>query len=134
LFACGRLEGLSTNESAQNASQAGEMIPTLGLGIPGSDSMVLVLGALALQGFVPGPQMMRAAPELLYATVAGLLSVRLRAVARVRFAASLRGCDPPSSPVRCGPLRMACQPGSAAACCPSGGVWGNWQPDGFWPR
>jgi putative tricarboxylic transport membrane protein len=53
------------------------MIPTLGLGIPGSDSMVLVLGALMLQGFVPGPLMMRAAPELLYATVSGLLGAAL---------------------------------------------------------
>jgi len=72
-FGNGSVEGLAANESAGNASQAGEMIPTLGLGIPGSDSMVLVLGALMLQGFVPGPLMMRAAPELLYATVAGLL-------------------------------------------------------------
>jgi putative tricarboxylic transport membrane protein len=72
-FGHGSTEGLAANESAQNAAQAGEMIPTLGLGIPGSDSMVLVMGALMLQGFVPGPMMMRAAPELLYATVAGLL-------------------------------------------------------------
>lgn len=72
-FGNGSTEGLAANESAQNAAQAGEMIPTLGLGIPGSDSMVLVMGALMLQGFVPGPLMMRGAPELLYATVAGLL-------------------------------------------------------------
>jgi putative tricarboxylic transport membrane protein len=72
-FGKGSQEGIAANESAQNASQAGEMAPTLGLGIPGSDSMVLVLGALMLQGFVPGPQMMKEAPELLYATVAGLL-------------------------------------------------------------
>jgi putative tricarboxylic transport membrane protein len=72
-FGHGSTEGLAANEAAQNAAQAGEMIPTLGLGIPGSDSMVLVMGALMLQGFVPGPMMMQAAPELLYATVAGLL-------------------------------------------------------------
>jgi putative tricarboxylic transport membrane protein len=72
-FGNGSTEGLAANESAQNAAQAGEMIPTLGLGIPGSDSMVLVMGALMLQGFVPGPLMMQGAPELLYATVAGLL-------------------------------------------------------------
>lgn len=72
-FGNGSIEGLAANEAAGNASQAGEMVPTLGLGIPGSDSMVLVMGALMLQGFVPGPMMMKAAPELLYATVAGLL-------------------------------------------------------------
>jgi putative tricarboxylic transport membrane protein len=73
LFGKGSLEGIASNESAQNASQAGEMVPTLGLGIPGSDSMVLLMGALMLQGFVPGPQLMSAAPELLYATAAGLI-------------------------------------------------------------
>jgi putative tricarboxylic transport membrane protein len=72
-FGNGSIEGLAANESAGNASQAGEMVPTLGLGIPGSDSMVLVMGALMLQGFVPGPMMMNTAPHLLYATVAGLL-------------------------------------------------------------
>ncbi|MPZ59815.1 MAG: hypothetical protein GEU93_00690 [Propionibacteriales bacterium] len=72
-FGKGSVEGISSNESAQNASQAGEMVPTLGLGIPGSDSMVLVLGALLLQGFVPGPRLITESPELLYATVAGLL-------------------------------------------------------------
>jgi putative tricarboxylic transport membrane protein len=49
------------------------MVPTLGLGIPGSDTMVLLLGALMLQGFVPGPRLMREAPELLHATAAGLI-------------------------------------------------------------
>jgi putative tricarboxylic transport membrane protein len=72
-FGNGSIEGLAANEAAGNASQAGEMVPTLGLGIPGSDSMVLVMGALMLQGFVPGPMMMNTAPQLLYATVAGLL-------------------------------------------------------------
>ena len=73
LFGKGSLEGIAANESAQNAAQAGEMVPTLGLGIPGSDSMVLLMGALMLQGFVPGPQLMSAAPELLHATAAGLI-------------------------------------------------------------
>ncbi|MBB5790124.1 tripartite tricarboxylate transporter permease [Jiangella mangrovi] len=72
-FGKGSIEGVAANESAANASQAGEMVPTLGLGIPGSDSMVLVLGALMLQGFVPGPMLMQESPELLHATVAGLL-------------------------------------------------------------
>ncbi|MPZ14677.1 MAG: hypothetical protein GEU73_09690 [Chloroflexi bacterium] len=73
LFGKGSAEGIASNESAGNAAQAGEMVPTLGLGIPGSDSMVLILGALLLQGFVPGPLMMQESPELFYATVAGLL-------------------------------------------------------------
>ena len=73
MFGKGSVEGIASNEAAGNAAQAGEMVPTLGLGIPGSDSMVLILGALLLQGFVPGPLMMQESPELFYATVAGLL-------------------------------------------------------------
>lgn len=72
-FGRGSIEGLAANEAAQNSAQAGEMVPTLGLGIPGSDSMVLLMGALMLQGFVPGPQLMNVAPQLLYATAAGLI-------------------------------------------------------------
>jgi putative tricarboxylic transport membrane protein len=67
------VRGLAANESAQNAAQAGEMVPTLGLGIPGSDSMVLVLAALSLQNLTPGPFLLTSSPELLSATIAALL-------------------------------------------------------------
>ena len=73
-FGHGSEEGIAANESAGNASQAGELVPTLGLGLPASDTMVLLLGALLLQGFVPGPLLLQSSPELLYATVAGLLA------------------------------------------------------------
>jgi putative tricarboxylic transport membrane protein len=76
-FGRGSEEGIAANESAGNASQAGELVPTLGLGLPASDTMVLLLGALLLQGFVPGPMLLQASPELLYATVAGLLGAAL---------------------------------------------------------
>lgn len=69
----GSIDGIAANESAQNASQAGEMVPTFGLGIPSGGAMVILLGALLIHGFVPGPMMIREAPELLYACVAGLL-------------------------------------------------------------
>lgn len=73
-FGKGSIEGIGANEAAQNASNSGELIPTLGLGLPVSGSMVLLLSALTVQGFVPGPLMVVRAPELLYATVAGLLA------------------------------------------------------------
>lgn len=72
-FGNGSLEGLAANEAAQNAAQSGEMVPTLGLGIPGSDSMVLLLGALTIHGIVPGPLLAQETPEMLHAAVAGLL-------------------------------------------------------------
>jgi putative tricarboxylic transport membrane protein len=69
----GSVDGIAANEAAQNADQAGELIPTFGLGIPASGAMVVLLGALLTHGFVPGPLMIKEAPQLLYAAVAGLL-------------------------------------------------------------
>ena len=69
----GSAEGIAANEAAQNAAQAGEMVPTFGLGIPGSGAMVILLGALLIHGFVPGPLLIKESPELLHASVAGLL-------------------------------------------------------------
>jgi putative tricarboxylic transport membrane protein len=73
----GSIEGIAANESAQNADQCGELIPTFGLGIPGSSAMVVVLGALLMHGFVPGPLLIKESPELLYAAVTGLLGATL---------------------------------------------------------
>jgi putative tricarboxylic transport membrane protein len=73
-FGNGSIEGVAVNEAAQNASNAGELIPTLGLGIPGSGSMVLLLTALTVHGFTPGPRMMDASPQLLHAAIAGMFA------------------------------------------------------------
>jgi putative tricarboxylic transport membrane protein len=76
-FGHGSIEGLAANEAAQNADTSGELIPTLGLGIPGSSSMVLLLAALTLNGFIPGPNLVRDAPQLFHATIAGLLGATI---------------------------------------------------------
>ena len=72
----GSIEGIAANEAAQAADQAGELVPTFGLGIPGSDTMVVMLGALMMHGFLPGPLLIKEAPQLLYASVTGLLRRR----------------------------------------------------------
>lgn len=72
-FGKGAPDGIAANEASQNASNSGELIPTLGLGIPGSGSMVLLLAALTLNGFVPGPHLVTESPDLFYAVVAGLI-------------------------------------------------------------
>lgn len=76
-FGKGAPDGIAANEASQNASNSGELIPTLGIGIPGSGSMVLLLAALSLNGFVPGPHLVSESPELFYAVVAGLLGSSL---------------------------------------------------------
>jgi putative tricarboxylic transport membrane protein len=67
-FGNGSIEGVAANESAQNASQAGEMVPTFGLGIPGSSTMVFLFAAMLMNGFIPGPMLIEQAPQLLYAS------------------------------------------------------------------
>jgi putative tricarboxylic transport membrane protein len=76
-FGNGSIEGIAANEAAQNASNSGELIPTLGLAIPGSGSMVLLLTALQVHGLLPGPQLTQQSPELLYAAVAGMLGASI---------------------------------------------------------
>jgi putative tricarboxylic transport membrane protein len=76
-FGNGSIEAIAANESAQNAANSGELIPTLGLGIPGSGSMVLLLAALQVQGLVPGPLLTQQSPELLYGAVAGMLAATI---------------------------------------------------------
>jgi len=88
-FGNGSIEGIAANEAAQNASNSGELIPTLALGIPGSGSMVLLLSALTVHGFIPGPRMTEARPELLYAAIAGLLAATLFLVLTGWWMASL---------------------------------------------
>ena len=76
-FGRGAPDGIAANEASQNASNSGELIPTLGIGIPASGSMVLLLAALSLNGFVPGPHLTSESPELFHAVVAGLLGSSL---------------------------------------------------------
>ena len=76
-FGNGSVEGLAANESAQNAGQAGDMVPTFGFGIAGSGSMVLLLAALTVHGIVPGPLLIKETPEMLYAATAGLIGAAL---------------------------------------------------------
>jgi putative tricarboxylic transport membrane protein len=73
-FGRGSTQGIAANEAAQNASNAGELIPTLGFGIPASGSSALLLAALSIQGFVPGPQLVQNQPEMVAAAVAGMFA------------------------------------------------------------
>lgn len=65
-FGKGSIEGLAAAESVNNADNAAAMIPTLTLGVPGSAIAALMLGALLIHGFQPGPQLFRDAPTVVY--------------------------------------------------------------------
>jgi TctA family transporter len=55
-FGKGSIEGVIAPESASNAKEGGALVPTLSLGIPGSASMALLLGAFLIFGLQPGPE------------------------------------------------------------------------------
>jgi putative tricarboxylic transport membrane protein len=57
-FGKGSLEGVLFAESAQNAKEGGQAIPTLAFGVPGGLAWVFVLAAMLSYGIAPGPQML----------------------------------------------------------------------------
>jgi TctA family transporter len=71
-FGKGAIEGVAGPESANNAAAQCAFIPTLTLGIPGSATMALMLGALTIQGIAPGPQVMTQRPELFWGLIASM--------------------------------------------------------------
>ncbi|MBI4185933.1 MAG: tripartite tricarboxylate transporter permease [Chloroflexi bacterium] len=58
-FGTGIVEGVIAPESSNNAVQAGALLTTLALGIPGSAEHAIYLGAFLILGLIPGPPMMR---------------------------------------------------------------------------
>lgn len=57
-FGSGTPEGIIAPESANNAMIGGSLIPMLAFGIPGDAVTAVILGALLIQGIVPGPQLL----------------------------------------------------------------------------
>jgi|TARA_B110000503_G_scaffold495_1_gene729 putative tricarboxylic transport membrane protein len=73
LFGKGSPEGIVGPEAANNAAAGGAMVPTLALGIPGSGSTALILAALIMHGFRPGPYLISETPEFVYAIFGAML-------------------------------------------------------------
>jgi len=65
-FGTGIPEGICAPESANNAAAMGAMVPLLSLGIPGSATTAVMLGALILHGLRPGPLLFTLFPEFAY--------------------------------------------------------------------
>ena len=72
-FGTGCPEGIAGPEAANNAATGGAMVPTLALGIPGSATTALILAALIMHGFRPGPYLVRETPEFIYAIFGAML-------------------------------------------------------------
>lgn len=71
-FGRGDARGVAGPESANNAATTGAMIPLLTLGIPGSGTTAVLLGALLGLGLTPGPLLIERNPEVFWGLAASM--------------------------------------------------------------
>jgi len=57
-FGKGAIEGVIAVESANDAKEGGNLLPTLAFGIPGNSAMAVLIGGLMMHGLSPGPEML----------------------------------------------------------------------------
>lgn len=72
-FGKGDLRGLAAPEAANSASACGSMVPMLTLGVPGSGTTAVMLGALTLYNITPGPLLFERQPDLVWGLIASLV-------------------------------------------------------------
>ncbi len=68
-FGKGSLRGLAAPETGNNAASSGSFVPLLCLGIPGSGTTAVMLGALIAYGIEPGPRMFTDSPEVFWGII-----------------------------------------------------------------
>lgn len=73
MFGKGSLEGIAAPEASNNAVTGGSLVPLLALGIPGSGSTAVLIGAFMIHGLTPGPLLFRDNPAMIYSIFIGLL-------------------------------------------------------------
>ncbi|MDQ0349284.1 tripartite tricarboxylate transporter permease [Ancylobacter vacuolatus] len=71
-FGKGAIEGVAGPEAANNAGAQTSFIPMLTLGIPSNPVMALMIGALIIQGIVPGPNVVNEQPSLFWGIIASM--------------------------------------------------------------
>jgi putative tricarboxylic transport membrane protein len=69
----GSVEGIIANESANNAVIGSCLIPLLSLGIPGSGTAAIMLGALTVHGIIPGPELFIKHADVAYTFMIGMI-------------------------------------------------------------
>jgi putative tricarboxylic transport membrane protein len=72
LFGKGSVRGLSAPETANNAAATGSFVPLLTLGIPGSGTTAIMLGALIGYGIQPGPRLYLDQPDVFWSVIVSM--------------------------------------------------------------
>ncbi|MCM3141162.1 tripartite tricarboxylate transporter permease [Brevibacillus sp. MER 51] len=71
-FGKGAIAGVAAPESANNAASGGAMIPLLTLGIPGSGTTAILMGALLMYNVQPGPLLFADHPQIAWGLIASM--------------------------------------------------------------
>ena len=71
-FGKGDIRGVAAPEAANNASANGSFIPMLTLGVPGSGTTAVMVGALSLYNITPGPALFTQQPALVWGLIASM--------------------------------------------------------------
>ncbi|EGQ4093563.1 tripartite tricarboxylate transporter permease [Staphylococcus pseudintermedius] len=69
LFGKGAIEGVAASEASNNAASVGSLIPLLTMGVPGSGTTAVILGAVVMLGLQPGPLLFEKQPEMVWTLV-----------------------------------------------------------------
>ncbi|MEA2104403.1 MAG: tripartite tricarboxylate transporter permease [Candidatus Cloacimonadota bacterium] len=72
-FGKGEVSGVAAAEAANSSSVGGALVPLLTLGIPGSATTAVLIGALMIHDLTPGPRLFVTHPEIIYGLFASLL-------------------------------------------------------------
>ncbi|MGH2550676.1 MAG: tripartite tricarboxylate transporter permease, partial [Thermomicrobiales bacterium] len=71
-FGKGAVEGFAGPEAANNAVATSALVPVLSLGIPFTQNVALMLGALIVQGIQPGPLLLAQHPDVVWGLLASM--------------------------------------------------------------
>lgn len=71
-FGKGDIRGVAAPEAADNGSAIGSYVPLLSLGIPGSATSALLLGAFVILGIQPGPLLFSEHPDIVGGLIASM--------------------------------------------------------------
>ena len=76
-FGKGSVEAIAGAESGNNAVSGANLIPLLGLGIPGDIEAAILIGAFLVQGLTPGPLIFQESPDVVYGLYVGLIAANV---------------------------------------------------------
>ncbi len=76
-FGKGDIRGVAAPEAANNSAATGSFVPMLTLGVPGSGTTAVMVGALALYNITPGPALFTQQPTLVWGLIASLFVANL---------------------------------------------------------